>query len=96
MINYTTSKVRHLFQIYDVYLNKMENLQKQFQKYDRIGEHDYMIKELIQVFIVKLMNNMVLKFKSQDKDERYDAYMSAKLLCVLSNQFLNKTKIHDK
>ena len=71
-------------------------LTNQFQNYQRISDHDTMAKELIQVFIVKLMNNMALKYKSEDAKQRHDSYMSAKLLCIISNQFLNKEKVHFK
>ena len=55
-----------------------------------------MAKELIQVFIIKLINNMTLKYKSEDPKQRKDSYLSAKLLCIISNQFLNKDKVHYK
>ena len=58
--------------------------------YDQIG------LEIIQVFLLKLLINMVLKYRSTNEGHRRDAFNSAKLIALLSSQFFDKNKTHYK
>ena len=71
-------------------------MKKYGANYSRLKDYDQIVFEVFQVFLVKLILNMLVKFSSRDEKKRRDSYMSAKLLLAIANQFLDKKKPHYK
>lgn len=65
-------------------------------QYSKIGEFDSIASEIIQVFIVRLIVTMRLKFNSRDKAMRKECFIAAKLLAAISSSYLDSKKIHYK
>lgn len=78
MQNLTPRKIRHVFQAINTYTARSVLLQQQMQNhYSRIGDCDPFKAELLQVFILRLLINMVLKCKSSKPESRLEALYCA-------------------
>lgn len=71
-------------------------MQKYGQNYQRLKDYDCFAYEIFQVFLIKLLLNMLLKFSNRDQAKRADAFLSGKLLAYIAEQFLDHQKPHYK
>ena len=59
-------------------------------------DYDQIAYEIFQVFLIRLLLNMLMKFSSRDAVKRRDSFFSAKLLAYIANEFLDHNKPHYK
>ena len=78
LMNMCTSKIQNCVTIYYHLLEFIKEHRESFgQNWTRISEYDHISFDVLQVFVVKQIVNMVMKFKSYDEENRQDAIMSA-------------------
>ena len=92
-MNMTTSKIQQCVTIYYHLLEFIKEHREGFCQYwTRISDYDHISFDVLQVFVVKQIVNMVQKFKSYDEANRKDALLSGQLNLILINQFFLKRK----
>jgi len=98
MLNCKTKSVKNVFNVFNTLMHKIveQKIRYKGKAFKRISDYDNIVSEIIQVFIVKLLVNLQMKYKSSESSDKRDAYYTAKLLCTISKQFLDETKPHFK
>ena len=66
--------------------------EKTITSFDRINDFDTIGIDIIQVFLIKHIQNLVQKARSSKAEIRLDAYRSARLTAAVCNQIMNKSK----
>lgn len=94
MMNTCTKNIKNVLNVFTIMMMSIAEQKKRFQQYARINDYDTIVSEVIQVFIIKLIINLVVKYRSEDDKERRDALYSCKLLAIISTQFLEEKKPH--
>lgn len=84
MMNFNTKMVAHIFQAYMAMNRRSVLLTAQMQHYARISNYDSICQEIIQVYIVRLLLNMSVRFTSEKKEERREALLAAQLCAIIA------------
>ena len=92
-MNMSTSQIQVCVTMYYHLLEFIKEHRESFgQNWSRISEYDHIAFDVLQVFVVKHIVNIVMKFRSYDEDQRNDALTSAQLNLILVSQFFLKRK----
>jgi hypothetical protein len=93
-INNTNSIKQSLFVFNNYTAETSALVEKYGANYLRLKDYDQIAYEIFQVFLIKLLLNMLLKFSSRDELKRKDSYNSAKLLAHIADEYLDHKKPH--
>lgn len=70
--------------VFNSFVKDIASLNKVYgTNYLRLKDYDQIAYEVFQVFLIKLLLNMLVKFSSRDEIKRRDCFRSAKLLLAI-------------
>jgi hypothetical protein len=97
MQNLNAQNIRHIFQAIRTFGNRTKTLEQTIAQYkERIADYDQITKEVMQVFIIRLIINMVLKARTNKRDHTLDALQSAQLCGILALHFMDQKLVYHK
>jgi hypothetical protein len=92
-----TKQIKQSLFVFNNYTSETASLVEKYGvNYSRLKDYDQIAYEIFQVFLIKLLLNMLLKFSSRDQLKRQDSYNSAKMLAHIANEYLDHNKPHYK
>ena len=84
-MNIKPNKIQNVIFVFTTMIKNIAVLKKKYPAYaSRMADYDQIGQEIIQVFLIRLLTNMVFKYKLTNPIHREEAFNSAKLLAILS------------
>ena len=94
LMNMNSDSIKSVISTYICFRKFQKDIvdEKIITSFDRINDFDTIGIDIIQVFLIKHIQNLVQKARSSKAENRLDAYRSARLTAAVCSQIMNKSK----
>jgi len=94
LMNMNTEQIKNVINVYVCFRMFAKEIvdKKHITSLERINDFDTIGFDIIQVFVIQHIQNMIQKYRSSREEVRRDALYSARLAAALCSQMFNKQR----